>query len=129
MYLHHKDQLAASKEKKKPKGIALGGDVERGFRVYIDHDLNNGYTRDSCQSYTAGPLTTTSGNFRVAAIQVWGGGGRATLDEFKTFKARDEKIKERMRMVNKRALADSDFDKEFLFGKTFGHRENISEDR
>jgi len=57
--------------------------------------------------------------FKVDTIEAWGLGEEAALAEQERFRKENADLIYDRRKVDKKQFANSDFDKEFLLGKTF----------
>ncbi len=79
----------------------------------------------------AAPPDSSNTLFELDMIEVWGTGGQASvakglLAQKKTREIVDESIR-RARQVDKAALFDNDFNKEFLLSNTFQHKAQQSD--
>jgi hypothetical protein len=72
--------------------------------------------------------TTASKNLRISKIEVYGLGGVEALEAQQEHRRILQKLRDKKKTVDKKAFLESDFDKEFLLGNTFGHKKEV-EDR
>ncbi|CAI5745553.1 unnamed protein product [Peronospora destructor] len=103
-----------------PRGLGIGGSTKK-FRLFLSEDLDeHSYTTSQCLSFEPGRLSSSE-QFMVGAIEVWGcGGAQGELDQ-KAHRQETANLINRARKVDKAQFAGNDFDKQMFLGKTFGH--------
>eukprot|EP00753_Platysulcus_tardus_P022441 PLAT9591.1.p1 GENE.PLAT9591.1~~PLAT9591.1.p1 ORF type:complete len:495 (+),score=241.22 PLAT9591.1:48-1487(+) len=106
-----------------PHALALGGSKD-AFRLALDEDLEQCIARPSGLTFADGQLTATEeGTFRFEpeAIELWGAGGEEAAAAQRAARVAKKAARDKARKVDRAAFA-TDFDSEFLMGKTFAHR-------
>ena len=86
------------------RGIGFGGSL-KDFRLFVDASLDSGGSRGACETFTDGALAA-SDTFDIAALEVWGCGGkdaRLAQDEWK-----EEQNTARRRAIRKALVDDPD---------------------
>jgi hypothetical protein len=103
-----------------PRGIGMGGDTN-SFRLFLNEDFDDScYTTPKCLSFEPGRLTTRN-QFSVEAVEVWGCGGVDSTQRQREYRKDTAAMLDKMRKVDKAAFMGSEFDRNFLLSKTFGH--------
>ncbi|RLN73594.1 hypothetical protein BBJ28_00023083 [Nothophytophthora sp. Chile5] len=103
-----------------PRGLGMGGSTDK-FRLFLSEDLDeNSYSTAKCLSFESGRLSSSE-QFAVDAMEVWGCGGAESELSQKTHRQATADLINRARKVDKAQFAGSDFDKEFFLSKTYGH--------
>ncbi|KAE8895904.1 hypothetical protein PF005_g180 [Phytophthora fragariae] len=103
-----------------PRGLGMGGSTDK-FRLFLSEDLDeHSYTTPKCLSFEPGRLSSSE-QFVIDAIEVWGCGGEESELNQKTHRQETADLINRARKVDKAQFLGSDFDKEMFLGKTFGH--------
>lgn len=127
------------------KGIGFGGEPEYS-RLWLDSTLGAGTCMKNDLTYNTGMLykpinssgkknsclllgtpyseendesTTEINKFSVADIEVWGLGGRNVLQDYLESKATNDYFKQERKVIDKSKFIKSEFDKEYLLGKTY----------
>ena len=103
-----------------PRGLGIGGSTEK-FRLFLGEDLDeHSYTTSKDLSFESGRLSSSE-QFSIEVIEVWGCGGEESEEGQKTHRQETADLISRARKVDKAQFIGSDFDKEMFLGKTFGH--------
>lgn len=61
----------------------------------------------------------------VSRIEVFGLGGAEALEAQDEHRKMLQKLRDKKKQVDKKAFLDSDFDKEFLLGNTYSHKQQM----
>uniref|UniRef100_A0A7S3NZZ3 TLDc domain-containing protein n=1 Tax=Euplotes crassus TaxID=5936 RepID=A0A7S3NZZ3_EUPCR len=115
-----------------PYGIGFGGSKVE-FRLWIDGDnmIENSYILPDDHTYEVGyiiPNKKNNGKLSISKIEAYGLGGPEALAAQIEHREMLKKLRDKKKQVDKKQFLDSDFDKEFLLGGTFSHKQEI-EDR
>jgi len=101
-----------------------------------NNNNNNDNNTNRTQAASAAPSVSAYDymvKFRVQELEVWGAGGDDALVQQQHGQDSEQRVREQRRKVDKKQLVGTDFDKEFLLGKTFAGakeaREDVSRER
>lgn len=108
-----------------PIGVGFGGEIQEGFRLWIDQNLEEGYSLSCDNTFGLGCLmrmdTDEGGqdfrrSFSIAEIEVWGFGKKEDLEIQRRLRDRNEEVRSERRQVDKTRLMENEFDREILLG-------------
>lgn len=118
-----------TKLKRQVKGIGFGG-TNTCFRLFINAEMMDCYVSSMDKTYGKGDLFPSNESeekvrktFQPIRIEVWGFGGPQAAEKQAQMNGLIEQIKKDNRTVNKAALLENEFDKEYLLGQTFKKQE------
>lgn len=112
-------------------GLGMGGTVKEP-RLWLDGDdiTEKSYVTPEDTTYEIGNILNKHKLQRLSIhkIEVFGLGGQEALEEREEHRKLMGKLRDKKKQVDKKAFLESDFDKEFLLGKTYAHQ-NQKEER
>jgi hypothetical protein len=91
-----------------PVGLGFGGTL-KSFRLFLDEDLMKGQAKSSCNSFNPGKIVSEL-IFEIKQVEVWGYGGETADEEQARAIAREQKITERARKVNRKLIGEGGWD-------------------
>ena len=117
-----------------PHGLGVGGSIDGGFRLWIPESLEGCVAGSRDGTFEWGPLAGggggmareggREGEFEMEGLEVWGVGGEERIGAAVSAQGQARELQAeniaRARKVDKSKFLDSEFDREFLLGKTFG---------
>jgi len=111
-------------------GIGWGGD-DFGPRLWIDRNFEQCRAAEFDLTYEEGDLRPRNPDgtktFKPYIIEAWGLGGDDALKRQEEEHKALEKMRIDRRKVDRKAFADSAFDRQFLLGKNFAHQEHSNQ--
>jgi len=112
-----------------PYGIGFGGSTHE-FRMWLDGDniIDKSYIMPEDTTYEVGyimPNSTKNHDLKVSKIEIIGLGGQEALQAQEDHRRTLQKLRDKKKQVDKKAFLDNEFDKEFLLGGTYSHKQEM----
>ena len=116
---------------KYPAGLGFGGRTPNRARLWLDTEIeSNSYVCSHDNTFEEGFLCKDQRrmvNLNIMSIEIWGCGEEKALKCQKKARIMEQQRITNFRKVDKSMLVDSDFNKEYLMGKTFQNKEYRTE--
>ena len=86
--------------------------------------LKNSYVTPQDSTYEIGAILNQykQQHLTIDRVEIFGFGGMEALFEREEHRKMLKQLRDKKKKVDKAAFLESDFDKEFLLGNTFGHK-------
>jgi len=105
------------------RGLGFGGNLKKA-RLWIDGDFPNDCYLESRDDTYEIKQFLESPELYITELEIWGLGNELNLAQQEESRQIEVKMAENDRKVDKKAFLEGDFNKEFLFEKTFGYKQD-----